>query len=552
VANVSYLRPGGTTDRAGHRARRLDAASPRAPRGRWIAGGVVLIALAVVIGGGIMLVTSKASLRADTSALASIALPRGGGTIESVSVTTGPHSRSVPAELRGQKIWPKHTLPAHQLVSIDVVVKRPGWIGWLAGSTQNLHLQLMTPVTKLKDHFLTLSSGAPLKLSFRTPVRVISYGTPGHLRRRVFGSPQSEITVPRPSLAGTLYVAAAPRSWETSKSAAVSWFPSGAAAAAVATPAPGSTIQADTPITLTFNKPVSKALGHNRPPVSPTTAGTWHTVSSHTIVFRPEGYGYGLGAKVGVGLPSGVSLVNAQHGGSNWRVPGGSPTRLQQLLAILGYLPLNFKYDNGSGIGRTPQEQLAAAVKPPAGHFDWRYPNVPSALHDFWKPGASGVMTQGALMAFENDHALTTDGVAGPNVWRSLIRAAIDGKKSSFGYSFATVSLAGQRLDLWHNGHTVTTTPVNTGIASRPTDPGTFPVYSHLRVTTMSGTNPDGSHYDDPGIQFVSYFNGGDALHAFTRAQYGFPQSLGCVEMSLAPAGTVWPYTPIGTLVHVA
>ena len=161
--------------------------------------------------------------------------------------------------------------------------------------------------------------------------------------------------------------------------------------------------------------------------------------------------------------------------------------------------------------------------------------------------------TKGALMAFQNDHGFTTvDGVAGPAVWRSLINAVDDNKRSSFGYSFVTVSLSGQSLNLWHNGHTVATTAVNTGISSRPTDPGMFPVYSHLRVTTMSGTNPDGSHYDDPGIQFVSYFNGGDALHAFTRAQYGFPQSLGCVEMALGPAGQVWPYTPIGTLVHVA
>ena len=42
----------------------------------------------------------------------------------------------------------------------------------------------------------------------------------------------------------------------------------------------------------------------------------------------------------------------------------------------------------------------------------------------------------------------------------------------------------------------------------------------------MSGTNPDGSHYIDPGIPDVSYFNGGDALHGFIRASYGFPQSL--------------------------
>ena len=95
------------------------------------------------------------------------------------------------------------------------------------------------------------------------------------------------------------------------------------------------------------------------------------------------------------------------------------------------------------------------------------------------------------------------------------------------------------------------TAPVNTGIAGAPTASGTFPVFEHVPVTTMSGTNPDGSTYSDPGIQWVSYFNGGDALHAFSRAQYGFPQSLGCVEMDTSDAGHVYPYTPIGTLVNV-
>ena len=37
----------------------------------------------------------------------------------------------------------------------------------------------------------------------------------------------------------------------------------------------------------------------------------------------------------------------------------------------------------------------------------------------------------------------------------------------------------------------------------------------------MAGTNPDGSHYDDPGVPWVSYFHGGDALHGFIRASYG-------------------------------
>ena len=84
-----------------------------------------------------------------------------------------------------------------------------------------------------------------------------------------------------------------------------------------------------------------------------------------------------------------------------------------------------------------------------------------------------------------------------------------------------------------------------------PTAQGTFAVFEHALSVTMSGTNPDGSHYVDPGIPFVSYFNGGDALHYFARGGYGYQQSLGCVEMPYSEAESVYPYTPIGTLVQV-
>ena len=386
-------------------------------------------------------------------------------------------------------------------------------------------------------------------------MRVIGVGTPGHISRRVLHNPLTEIKLRRTAEAGNLWVAAQMRTWESSPPTVISWFPTGATTAAVATPAPAGKITPHTPITLTFSKPVAKVLGANRPPVTPAGSGSWHTINAHTIRFVPEGYGYGLGAAVSIPLPNGVHLVGGATNGTsttgNWSVPNGSTLRLQQLLAQLGYLPLKFK---GKHVALTPEAQETAAISPPKGSLDWKYPNVPDGLRGLWSPGASGVITQGAIMAFQNDHGFTTvDGQAGPQVWKSLIAAVDQHKVSTFGYSWVTVSLSGQNLSLWHNGKDVITgTPVNTGISSRPTAPGTFPVYSHLRVTTMSGTNPDGSQYDDPGIQFVSYFNGGDALHAFTRAQYGFPQSLGCVEMPLGPAGTVWPYTPIGTIVHVA
>jgi lipoprotein-anchoring transpeptidase ErfK/SrfK len=353
------------------------------------------------------------------------------------------------------------------------------------------------------------------------------------------------VTVARSAPAGSIYVAAAPRSWESSSPSLVSWFPAGAATTAVASPAPGATIHANTPISLTFSKPVAQALGSSMPPVSPITPGTWHTVNSHTIVFRPEGYGYGLAAHVTIGLPSGVHLVGGQPA---WSVPPGSTLRLQQLLAELGYLPVSFT----DSVARTPPAQEAAAVHPPAGSFSWRWSNIPPALRNMWAPGVSGEMTRGAVMAFENDHGITPDGVAGPMTWRALIAAAVSGHGSTFGYTFVQVSEGSpESQSTWHNGRTVVSGPVNTGIPQAPTAKGVFAVFEHAPSVTMSGTNPDGSHYSDPGVPWVSYFNGGDALHGFLRASYGSAQSLGCVEMPYSEAHDVYQYTPIGTLVAV-
>ncbi|MGI8715661.1 MAG: L,D-transpeptidase family protein [Solirubrobacteraceae bacterium] len=556
MANVSYLRTPIGARHSGASVGGSSASPRRLRRGRYVLGGLVLVVLAVLAAGAIVFSSAKASLTLDPQAIAKIGMPLGGGSIQSVSVVTGPHSRPIPVTVHGDPvIYPKGLIPANERISVQVVIKRPGWISWLAGSKERLNLTLTTPVASLRSHYLTVGHDASLRLHFKAPIAAFSYGRAGHLKRHVLGKPRTVITLPHSGEAGSIFVAAAPRSWETSQQAMVSWFPPGGSASAVASPAAGSQIKPGTPITLNFSKPVSTALGSHRPVISPATPGHWRALTSHAIQFVPSGYGYGLGAKVSIALPNGVHLVGGQQSagsdGGAWTVPGGSTVRLQQILSLLGYLPLKFNYV-GKGVGLTPADQENAAVNPPKGNFSWQYANTPAALKSFWQVGASGVMMQGALMAFENDHGLTADGVAGSAVWRALISAVVAGKRSSFGYTFVGVSEASQSLTLWHSGKTeISGTPVNTGISSAPTATGTYPVYEHLPVTTMSGTNPDGSHYSDPGIPDVSYFNGGDALHGFTRAQYGSPQSLGCVEMPYSVAAQVYPYTPIGTLVNV-
>ena len=162
------------------------------------------------------------------------------------------------------------------------------------------------------------------------------------------------------------------------------------------------------------------------------------------------------------------------------------------------------------------------------------------------------VITTGAVMSFESDHGLKSDGQAGPQVWADLLGAAATGAATSAPYDYVYVSKGSpESTTVYRNGAAVYSTPVNTGVAAAPTAAGTFPVYARYRVTTMSGTNPDGSHYSDPGIPWVSYFNGGDALHGFVRPGYGYPQSDGCVEMPYSEAAQVYPFTPIGTIVDV-
>ena len=195
---------------------------------------------------------------------------------------------------------------------------------------------------------------------------------------------------------------------------------------------------------------------------------------------------------------------------------------------------------------------MGRRAHPPAGHFSWRFDNTPAELTSQWNPGGIDQITRGAIMMFQHDHELTVDAFAGPQVWQALVADAIAAKRRTDGYSYVYVHRSvPQLLTLWHNGRVVLTSPGNTGVPAAPTALGTFPVFEHIPVGTMSGTNPDGSHYNDPGIKWISYFHGGEALHAFPRASFGTPQSLGCVELPLDSAAKVWPYTPVGTLVTI-
>jgi hypothetical protein len=336
------------------------------------------------------------------------------------------------------------------------------------------------------------------------------------------------------------------------------------------TPGSGTTeANGAAPIKVTFNEPV--ATSTPRPRLSPHTAGSW-IISGDSIIFQPQ-LGYTPATQVTLTIPGGANGVQAKGlaaGGTTTTAQTGagllsksaivsfttgkySTLRLQQLLTQLGYLPLTWAPANpatGTVPATNANAQLSAAYQPPAGSFAFQS-GYPWQLTSQWATGKANMLDEGAVMAFQNDNGLSMDGQAGPDVWAHLLAAVAHNKQNPNGYTY---SLADQHspetLRVWHDGKLIETTPVNTGVPGAGTTDGTFPVFSRFQVTIMKGTNVDGTKYKDT-VYWVSYFNGGDALHFFPRPGYGYYQSNGCVEMQLDPAKYIWNYTTYGSLVTV-
>jgi L,D-transpeptidase catalytic domain/Putative peptidoglycan binding domain len=311
----------------------------------------------------------------------------------------------------------------------------------------------------------------------------------------------------------------------------------------------GSAVAAGSTISVQFS--TSLAPKSPMPTLTPPVAGAWMALSPSMLQYQASGP-LVPGATETVTVPGGIAGVVGSEGqrlaqsvSSQFTVAPGSTLRLQQLLAELGYLPLTF----------TPASPVTSPTQEgndQVGSFSWRWPNQPLSLLTLWTPGTNNVITKGAVMNFESQNGLKTDGIAGPQVWSDLLADVQSGHADALPWDYVVVSQSRpESATVYKDGVPVYSTPVNTGVAGAATENGTFPVYARYTVTTMSGTNPDGSHYVDPGIPWVSYFNGGDALHGFVRSSYGFPQSDGCVEMPPANAEVVFPLTPLGTLVTV-
>ncbi len=329
-----------------------------------------------------------------------------------------------------------------------------------------------------------------------------------------------------------------------------------------------------------------------RPTLSPAVAGAW-TTRGDSELFTPAST-LDPCASYTLTIPAASTAVAhsplAKQRTVTLSVQCPSTKGLQQTLARLGYLPYDTHSSSrarafeaevaeaqsagakASATGQTADGTSDAATATQASlysyspaHVDRRVaainafdpsPEAPDArVNDApaLEYGQLDETTKGALIVFQSEHEIEPTGTPEAATWKALLRAAELHERDPSPYTFVTVTESlPETLEVHRDNRVVFSTPANTGVPGAETAQGTFPIYSRFVSTTMTGTDVDGTKYTVPDVPWVNYFNGGDAVHGYPRASYGFPQSNGCVELPIEAAAQVYPMLKIGDIVEVS
>ena len=116
------------------------------------------------------------------------------------------------------------------------------------------------------------------------------------------------------------------------------------------------------------------------------------------------------------------------------------------------------------------------------------------------------------------------------------------------------INLYEQTLGVYEDGKLIFATLVATGVDPFFTKPGLFQIYDKLEKTNMSGSfEPDRSdYYYLENVPHTLYYDEARAIHgAYWRTLFGYPQSHGCINLSIGDAAWVYNWAKLGDWVNV-
>ena len=113
------------------------------------------------------------------------------------------------------------------------------------------------------------------------------------------------------------------------------------------------------------------------------------------------------------------------------------------------------------------------------------------------------------------------------------------------------VDLAEQTLAVYDNSRLVFATVIASGLEPFYTRPGLFQIYLKKETETMRNNDPSDYYYLD-NVPWTMYFDKARALHgAYWRTRFGYPQSHGCVNLSVGDSHWLFNWAVEGDWVYI-
>ncbi|MFT3895963.1 MAG: L,D-transpeptidase [Anaerolineales bacterium] len=113
------------------------------------------------------------------------------------------------------------------------------------------------------------------------------------------------------------------------------------------------------------------------------------------------------------------------------------------------------------------------------------------------------------------------------------------------------VNLAEQTLAVYDNYQLIFATVISSGLEPFYTRPGLFQIYSKKETETMTTSDVSDFYYLD-NVPWTMYYDKARALHgAYWRTRFGYPQSHGCVNLSVGDSHWLFNWAHEGDYVYV-
>lgn len=218
----------------------------------------------------------------------------------------------------------------------------------------------------------------------------------------------------------------------------------------------------------------------------------------------------------------------------------------------------------GSRIGEYSLFQGLQFRSTPHNSFAWPLPFYTDSIPVYSAPGYNAPLTDKILYPYIHIVQVyatqSADGVdwnlIGPNQWVEARILATVTPNTTPPESVTTgrwidVDLAEQTLAVYDNNQLVFATVIASGLDPFWTRPGLFQIYQKKETETMRNNDPTDYYYLD-NVPWTMYFDKARALHgAYWRTRFGYPQSHGCVNLSVGDAHWLFNWAHEGDYVYV-